>query len=154
MGAREQRPRRRALGARLEDKGAQGALPQPTPHTPGVRSLPAAKYRYRRRDFKDGHRFSIDGLIFSVEAPAISTPTLPSPRSMPAIPVTQATRASPRLGAKLAAPPHAWGRLPRQSCAAMMRHPQIVHLGLAFQCELSHVAHEVTGEIPGDWVTV
>lgn len=76
------RPRCRALGARPEDKGA-GLRREPSPSPPLTLSAYAAcqgpSIDIQEGIAKAAIAFQIDGLIFSVEAPAISTP----PRCLP-----------------------------------------------------------------------
>lgn len=116
-------------GWRTKAWGSTGSPPpthpsHPQPHAP----CPGAKYRSIRRDFKGSHHSPNRWVNIFRRSPCYS----PSPPLKHAIPVTQATRASPRLGAKLTVPPHAGGRLPRQSLAAVLKHPQLLHLGLVF----------------------
>lgn len=97
------------MGAWLEDKGTGLHMePSPSPsltppaHTP----CPAAKYRSIRRGFKGSHHSPNRRVNIFGRSPCCFTHPPTPPPLKHAIPVTQATLASPRLGAKLTVPSH------------------------------------------------
>lgn len=121
-------------------------------HIHAARFLPSAKYRSPRRGFKGSHGSPNRRVNILRRSPCYSPPPFP--------PLEACHSCDPRCPGqpKVRSQAHCSSTHTECLCQGRVllrcRSTQLVHLGAAFSFELSHVAHEVTEVIPGDWVTV